>query len=142
MVGDLDVLFVLDDAHAAPTAAGPGFQQQRIANCRAYRAGVVDIVQEIASGYDRHTGLRCDSTSIAFIAHCFDRIRRRPDESDAGLLAIARETRALRKKAIARMKCIAAACQTCVKQNVAAQVTATGSVGADAQRAIRQPCSH
>ena len=94
----------LDPAHALAAAAGARFDQNRIADLfgLGFEISRVLVVAVIA-GHHRDAGLDHQSFRGVLQTHRADRLRRWPDEADAGRLDRGDEIGVLRKKAVAGM---------------------------------------
>ncbi|MPL84613.1 hypothetical protein SDC9_30578 [bioreactor metagenome] len=102
--GDLEVGLGLGDFHAAPTAAGGGLDDHRIADLGRGALRLVDVMH--ATGRARH---HRDTEALRgflggdLVAHDADMLRRGADEGNAVILEHLHEVRVFRKEAIARM---------------------------------------
>ena len=93
-----------DGAHAAPAAAPGGFQHQRIADLQGELLDFAHVVgQRLGRRHHRHADGDRQIARRHLVAELAHRVRRRADESDAGLGAGFGEFRAFRQKPVAGM---------------------------------------
>ena len=90
--------------HAAPPAAGHGFEAQREADFGGPFPGFLQRVEgAVAAGDDRHAGVFHGLAGHGLVTHPADGLRRGTDELDAARLAQFGKVRILRQRSVARM---------------------------------------
>jgi hypothetical protein len=129
--------FGLDDAHAAPAAAGHRLQDHRIAEAGrdlARRGGRWH--RAAGAGGDRHARGDRDRARRGLVAHLGDDVAARADEGDAFSLAAVREGGVLGEEAVTRMDRVRAQRLGRGDHRVGAQVAVARSRRPDAEREV------
>ena len=96
------LILLMDQAHATPTAAGTGLDHQRVADAFGVALqGRVILIGALVARNARHAGLQHGQLGQAFAAHQLDRFGAGADKGKPGVLAGAGEVGVFREKAVA-----------------------------------------
>ena len=132
-----DIAEIMDQPHAAATAASGGLDHQRHADF--LRFGDQHIVGLVIALIARHTGHPgCDHRAFRtrLVAHHVDRLLRRADEDDAGIGAGLGEGGVFREEAIARMDRVGASVFRCLDDRIDQQIGFIDRCGSDADGVV------
>jgi hypothetical protein len=104
-IGLFELIGVIDDAHAAPAAAGNGLDHDRASGAQR-REEVFCLVQRgrTAGAFDDgYTGVLCQRPGLGLVAEQIQRLRRRSDKIDPLRCAAPGQQSVLAEKAVAGM---------------------------------------
>ena len=103
----LELFLVVDHFHAAPTAAGCGLDDHRIADVTGNRLGFGHILDRaVAAGNKRQAKRASGPLCLDLVAHGADMLGLRADPFDVMAFDDFRELRIFGQKAVARMDCV------------------------------------
>ena len=108
-IGLLQLVGVVDDAHAAAAAAGDRLDHDGAAGAQGFQEGPCLFQAGRPAGAldDGHAALFCQRLGLRLVAEQVERFRRRPDKDDAFLDAAPGERGILAEETIARMHGVA-----------------------------------
>jgi hypothetical protein len=133
----LELLGLVDDAHALAAAAGAGLDQHRVADAVGLSLQQRRVlVGTVVAGHQRHAGFLHQLLGLGLQAHRLDCRGRRADEHQAGIGAGLREVLVLAEEAIARVDRLRAGGARRLDDALAAQVAVARCVAADVHRLV------
>ncbi len=109
-IGFFELVGVIDDAHAAPAAAGNGLDHDRGTGAERgeERLGLVERGRSAGALDDGHAGVLGQRFCPGLVAEQIQRLRRRPDKSDPLCRTAPRQQGVLAEKTVAGMQRVAA----------------------------------
>ena len=126
-----EIGLALDEAHAAPAAAGHRLDHHRPADALGLLDERLAVCFALVARHDRHAGGGGDRLGLGLAAHAAHGVGRGADELDAGLADGLGEVGVLGQEAVARMDAVGAGRFGGGEDAVDAQVALGRGAGAD-----------